>query len=98
MRYAPSPSEIADLTFSIRTSLEASTVTPGIAAPDVSLTTPTIELWAYAALDRSIAPANAKSVLVILRAMLFPSQIQPKPTRAFWTRGNHDTQRTKWPQ
>ena len=49
----------ADLTFSIRTSLAASTVTPGIAAPDESFTTPTIALWAYAALDRSIAPANA---------------------------------------
>ena len=55
MRYAPSPSVTADLTFSIRTSLAASTVTPGIAAPDESFTTPTIALWAYAALDRSIA-------------------------------------------
>ena len=73
MRYAPAESLTADLTFSIRTSLEASTVTPGIAAPEPSLTTPTIVLWAWAALDRSIAPANAKSVLVILRAMLFPS-------------------------
>src|SRR6478609_3240727 len=73
MRYAPAESLTADLTFSIRTSLEASTVTPGIAAPEPSLTTPTIVLWAWAALDRSITPANAKSVLVILRAMLFPS-------------------------
>ena len=40
-----------------------------------SFTTPTIELWAYATLDRSIAPANANSVLVILRAMLFPSKM-----------------------
>ena len=46
MRYAPSPSDTADLTFSIRTSLAASTVTPGIAAPDESFTMPTIALWA----------------------------------------------------
>src|SRR6185436_9580943 len=70
MRYEPSLSVTADLTFSIKTSLEASMVTPGIAAPDVSLTTRTIELWAYAALDRRIALEHATSVLVILRAML----------------------------
>jgi hypothetical protein len=67
------------LTFSIKTSLDASTVTPGIAAPDVSFTTPTMELWAYAALDRSIAPANASSVLVILRAILSPPKVKQKP-------------------
>jgi hypothetical protein len=44
MRKLPSLSVIADLTFSISTSLAASTVTPGIAAPDVSFTTPTIAL------------------------------------------------------
>src|SRR4030095_7996594 len=70
---APSPSVTADLTFSIRTSLDASTVTPGIAAPDESLTTPTIALCAYAALDRKIAATNANNVRVGLRAMLFPS-------------------------
>ncbi len=59
MRKLPSPSVIADLTFSIRTSLAASTVTPGIAAPDVSFTTPTMALCANAALDKSITPANA---------------------------------------
>src|SRR6185503_9589784 len=89
MRNDPSPSEMADLTFSIRTSDDASTVTPGIAAPDVSFTTPTIALWAYATLDRSIAPANATSVLVILRAMLFPSNANERepalPCGAFTT-------------
>src|SRR6185503_15076920 len=59
MRYEPSLSVTADLTFSIKTSLAASMVTPGIAAPEESLTTPTIALWAYAALDRRIAPAKA---------------------------------------
>jgi hypothetical protein len=65
------------LTFSIRTSLAASTVTPGIAAPDVSFTTPTIALCAYAALDTKTAPANATSVLEIFRDMLSPFNDKP---------------------
>jgi hypothetical protein len=81
MRYAPSPSVTADFTFSIKTSLAASTVTPGMAAPDESLTTPTIALCAYAAVDTSIAPANASNVLEILRAMLFPSNATGHPAR-----------------
>jgi hypothetical protein len=35
---------MADLTFSISTGLAASTVTPGIAAPEISLTVPAIAL------------------------------------------------------
>jgi hypothetical protein len=38
--YCPSASVTTDRTFSISAELEASTVTPGITAPDVSLTTP----------------------------------------------------------
>jgi len=40
--YSPCSSETAVLTFSISTSLDASTVTPGMTAPDVSFTTPAI--------------------------------------------------------
>src|SRR5688572_18892606 len=40
MRYWPVPSLTALRTFSIRTGLDASTVTPGSSAPDVSLTVP----------------------------------------------------------
>ena len=40
--YSPRSSETAVLTFSISTSLDASTVTPGMTAPDESFTTPAI--------------------------------------------------------
>jgi hypothetical protein len=43
MRYWPEPSVTAERTFSINAGLEASTVTPGNTAPDVSLTTPAID-------------------------------------------------------
>ena len=46
MRYCPEPSVTAERTFSIRTGLDASTVTPGSTPPDVSLTTPVIDAWA----------------------------------------------------
>src|SRR5688572_10095759 len=42
IRYWPDPSVTEDRTFSIRTSLAASTVTPGSTAPDESVTTPVI--------------------------------------------------------
>jgi len=50
---------IAMRTFSISASLDASTVTPGSTAPDVSLTTPEIEAWANAAEGRRISAAAA---------------------------------------
>src|SRR6266849_6270635 len=40
MRYSPRSSVTALRTFSMRTGLDASTVTPGSTAPDVSVTTP----------------------------------------------------------
>ena len=48
MRYWPFSSVIADFTFSISTGLAASTVTPGITAPDVSFTVPVNTLCACA--------------------------------------------------
>src|SRR5215471_1573593 len=45
----PEPSLTALCVFSIRTGLDASTVTPGSTAPDTSLTTPLMEAWANAA-------------------------------------------------
>src|SRR5437762_8326650 len=42
MLYRPSPSVTTERTFSIRAGLAASTVTPGITAPDASRTTPEI--------------------------------------------------------
>ena len=46
MRYCPEPSLTADRVFSISAGLEASTVTPGSTAPDVSRTKPAIDAWA----------------------------------------------------
>ena len=46
MRYWPDPSVTADRTFSISAGLDASTVTPGSTAPEVSLTTPAIDACA----------------------------------------------------
>src|SRR5687767_1029818 len=43
MRYWPPPSLTAVRTFSINAGLDASTVTPGSTAPDVSFTTPVID-------------------------------------------------------
>ena len=40
MMYRPSPSVTAERLFSMSTGLEASTVTPGSTAPDVSFTIP----------------------------------------------------------
>jgi len=49
MRYRPELSVSAERTFSMSTGLDASTVTPGSTAPDVSLTVPVIVAWANAA-------------------------------------------------
>src|SRR6187397_2501818 len=49
MRYAPSPSVITERVYSMSTSLDASTVTPGSTAPEVSFTWPAMALWACAA-------------------------------------------------
>src|SRR5438477_4442822 len=48
MRYCPVSSVTTERTFSIRTGLDASTVTPGKTAPEASLTTPVIAACAWA--------------------------------------------------
>src|SRR5688572_24583262 len=83
MRYAPSPSLTAALTFSIRTGLAASTVTPGMAAPLVSLTTPVIALWANAVPDSAdIHAHNAmkakRPVAVVISYLLNASRASPR--------------------
>src|SRR5688500_18362356 len=49
MRYCPSPSVVAVRTFSIKSGLVTSTVTPGRTAPLVSFTMPVMVAWAKAA-------------------------------------------------
>src|SRR5262245_13574760 len=53
MRYCPVSSLTTARTFSIRTGLAASTVTPGSTPPDASLTTPVMAPCAKAAAGRS---------------------------------------------
>src|SRR5687767_15663567 len=53
IRYWPVPSVVTERTFSIRTGLAASTVTPGSTAPDASLTTPVMAPCAIAAAGTS---------------------------------------------
>ena len=66
MRYCPVPSVTAVRTFSMRTGLAASTVTPGSTAPDASFTTPEIEapLWAEAVPEISSASTLAPRTLI----------------------------------
>ena len=52
-RYWPAASDTTERLFSINAGLDASTVTPGIAAPVPSLTEPVIPTWALA------VPANS---------------------------------------
>ena len=54
-------------TFSIRTSLEASTVTPGSTAPEVSLTTPVMDDWACATPGAKINTTKSSNFHAFLR-------------------------------
>ena len=62
MRYWPVSSLTTDRTFSIRTGLAASTVTPGSTPPDVSRTTPVMAACAYAAAGSSRKPTMTAAV------------------------------------
>ena len=63
MRYRPALSVTADRTFSMSTGLDASTVTPGRTAPDVSFTVPVIVAWANAAAGATTVHANTTAIL-----------------------------------
>src|SRR5262245_25519566 len=58
MRNRPRSSVIVVRTFSIRTGLEASTVTPGSVAPDASLAEPVMDACAKAATGTKMATAT----------------------------------------
>src|SRR3982751_2277818 len=58
IRYSPLLSVVTDRTFSIRAGLDASTVTPGRTAPDVSLTTPVMDACAAARAGTSTTHAS----------------------------------------
>src|SRR5580765_3744484 len=52
IRYWPVPSVTTVRDFSMSTALDASTLTPGMTAPDASLTTPAIAGWEAAGADK----------------------------------------------
>jgi hypothetical protein len=60
IRYCPVSSLTTVRTFSIRTGLEASTVTPGNTPPDVSRATPVMAAWAKTVVGRRHASSAAK--------------------------------------
>ena len=65
MRYWPVGSVVATRTFSMRTLLVASTVTPGRTAPDGSLTVPVIEAWAKANVGSKANQVNRETRMPI---------------------------------
>ena len=67
MRYWPDVSVVAERTLSMSTGLEASTVTPGRIAPDVSFTVPVIEACACARRGTSSINARRQHALPITR-------------------------------
>src|SRR4051812_1823442 len=78
MRYWPVASVTAVRTFSISALLLASTVTPGITAPEESLTTPVIEACASAAAGRRNRTAKVNDAYADLR-MVAPCRGRRSP-------------------
>src|SRR5262249_58195609 len=50
--------------FSIRTGLDAAPATPGSTGPDVSLTTPVIDAWAYTVAGRKRMHADTRRIAI----------------------------------
>ena len=72
MMYRPSPSVTVERLFSISTGLDASTLTPGSTAPDVSFTIPVNDAWAYAAAGTNARHRNDTTLLASARFILPP--------------------------
>src|SRR5439155_26100170 len=72
MRYCPVPSVTPERTFSINAGLDASTVTPGNTAPEVSLTVPVMLACAYRieghspAMTKTINRGNMRRIATLL--------------------------------
>ena len=85
MRYCPEPSVTAVRTFSMMAGLDASTVTPGSTAPDVSFTTPVIEAWANAVAGAIRRPANTTQILANRRIVSSKTRFDPALTAQYCT-------------
>jgi hypothetical protein len=70
---------IVDLDFSMSAGLDASTVTPGKTAPDVSFTTPDIDAWANATAGSKARHRNVTTLLA--RARFIPASWGNRPDR-----------------
>src|SRR5207244_1011414 len=68
----PEPSVVTLRVFSIRAGLEASTVTPGSTAPDVSLTVPAMDAWPKADAGSNTATTAITSNPGINRRIVTP--------------------------
>src|SRR4029079_5691190 len=81
MRYSPRSSVTALRTFSIRTGLAASTVTPGSTAPDVTVTTPTMvaELVPWLHAEDESSDRKARTRIPTLRYMAAPFAVTAMP-------------------
>src|SRR5713101_9955314 len=78
--YCPVESVIAERVFSIRTGLDASTLTPGSTPPDVSLTTPESVAWAKA--EAGIITSHANATIARVEPRMFsPSLDEPHRLR-----------------
>src|SRR5215468_4308321 len=62
MRYWPDSFVVIDRTLSMSAGLDASTLTPGSTAPDVSRTTPVIDACAYSKEGMKRSPKQAHAV------------------------------------
>src|SRR5438067_3910256 len=91
MLYRPSPSVTTERTFSIRAGLAASTVTPGITAPDASRTTPEMPAaccaHALEGKDSTLA-SMATATLVRIMASLSVDPDRPADWSAAFRSGN----------
>src|SRR5688572_33229416 len=67
IRYCPVPSVTTVRDFSMSAGLDASTVTPGMMAPDVSLTMPATAGWENAGVERRSRAATTKNPLATAR-------------------------------
>ena len=89
MRYSPWLSVTAVLEPAISAGLLASTVTPGSTAPDVSLTTPVMLLWAHAAAgSRNRHTATSRA---IRWTRIYRSSLENEPVPAGPRRGTRPT-------
>src|SRR5262245_11275238 len=72
--YWPEPSVTVDRVFSMSTGLDASTVTPGHTAPDVSFTTPWMVAWAWPAPVKRARQSHVSSPLD--RTLIIPAYLR----------------------